>query len=501
MSLIAVKQINPTELSLAVQQYASGAAFSGNFVQYVSDSGWLGPLVVYVTGAQNITGSKRFLDPLLVNYSGNTGSAPSTLFVLDKDLLLSGVLTGQLTTSSNTAIAAASGVLNAQIIYESGLAATGLSSLSGFTTAMSGALQAQIGAGGLGTGYSGYASNTFVDRSTDQLISGNKIFTFNNSGPGAAGTTSFVSDALFSGRAVVVNPPTGSDDAINLGYLLTVSGALTGAGSSSTKVTGSAAIAIPNFTGVGSVTLTYDGTYVHVSGAANVGTYSGYAEATFVHLTGAETISGVKTFATSPTVPTATLGTQAINLAQLSGTSGVLVAAQTITNNYWITGTGVVAVSSNASGNITNTFTITSGTTNVVNSGTSSNTFNGTTTLNINNPTGNFVNMSFWFDQYSLGTGLNTIESFVARDFTFTGYALGVINSGTQGFFSGSFYQRTSTNTKTNFVDFSLNSGQFFVAAGGYSQTVSGLNRVGLDIYRIGTGITGLSIGLFGVGY
>jgi len=217
-----------------------------------------------------------------------------------------------------------------------------------------------------------------------------------------------------------------------------------------------------------------------------------------------------------------------------------LVAAQAVTNNYWITGTGVVTTSFNASGNINNTFSITSGNTyvyntgvttstftiysgdaSVSNSGTATNTFNtsgaatvtnnGTATNNFNGQTtnvtnlsgitGNFVNMSFWYDESNLSTGLNTIEAFVGRSFFFTGYGLGVINTGTQGYFSGSFYQRTSTNAKTNFIDFSLNSGMFFTGVGGYNQEISGMNRVGLDIYRIGTGITGLSVGLFGVGY
>jgi hypothetical protein len=109
--------------------------------------------------------------------------------------------------------------------------------------------------------------------------------------------------------------------------------------------------------------------------------------------------------------------------------------------------------------------------------------------------------MSYYFDEFSLATGLNQVETFIARSFTFTGYGIGVINSGTQGFLSGSFYQRTSTNVKTTFATFSLNNGLFFYASGGLSQEISGMNRVGLDIFRIGTGITGLSIGAFGVGY
>lgn len=115
--------------------------------------------------------------------------------------------------------------------------------------------------------------------------------------------------------------------------------------------------------------------------------------------------------------------------------------------------------------------------------------------------TGNFVNISFWYDEFTLATGLNTIESFVSRDFTFTGYGIGSITALTQGAFSGSLYQRTPTNTKITFVNFGMPSTQSFTGRGGFSQVISGLNRVGLDIYSIGTGITGLSVGLFGVGY
>ncbi len=109
--------------------------------------------------------------------------------------------------------------------------------------------------------------------------------------------------------------------------------------------------------------------------------------------------------------------------------------------------------------------------------------------------------MSFYFDEFSLYTGLNIVESIVGRDFFFTGYAIGAINSGTQGGFSGSFYQRDMLNAKTNFVTFGLNTGQFFSGRAGFNQIISGMNRVGLDIYGIGTGLTGLSVGLFGVGY
>jgi hypothetical protein len=115
--------------------------------------------------------------------------------------------------------------------------------------------------------------------------------------------------------------------------------------------------------------------------------------------------------------------------------------------------------------------------------------------------TGNFVNMSFFFDEYNLITGLNLLEAFVSRDFTFSGYALGLINSGTSGsYLSGSLYQRTPGNVKTPFVDFSLNSGLYFYASGGFAQPITGMNRVGMDLYRVVQGMTGLSVGIFGAG-
>lgn len=526
MSLIAVKQLNQDQLTLFVQQASSGASFSGNFVNYVQNSGFMGPLVVWTTGNQSITGAKTFLVSPVVPYVGATNTAPSTLYVLDQDRALSGVLTGTLTQQVLT---------------------------------LSGAL-----------------SSVF---STVQ-ITGTNVSTANFTGLG--GTLVFTSG----------------------GYTFISGGA--GGGGSNVSVTGSAAVATPNFTGDGSVTVSYDGTYIHVSGAGVGSSYSGYAESTFVHLTGSETISGTKTFATTPLIPTgASAGPEAVNLTQLTATSGaltgsfaaslnslsgvltgqmadtsgVLYTAITgmtgyISNNYFtITGTGTTIIDQTASGVINNVYNVTGGDV-VISGGTTiqTGTFNtiygitGTGTVNISNVssgdtfynltsgtfivsgstlvqtgnfiynitgtgtvnisgsgvfnvtggtvnsyttnnysfgtiTGNFVNMSFYFDEYTLATGLNFVETIIGREFTFTGYALGAITSGTQGFFSGSFYQRTPTNAKTSFLNFSFNSGLYFASNGGYSQTISGLNRVGLDILRIGTGLTGVTVGLFGVGY
>ncbi len=272
-------------------------------------------------------------------------------------------------------------------------------------------------------------------------------------------------------------------NAVNINDLITVSGILTGAGASSVKATGSANIAAPNFTGVGSTFVTYDGTYIRVSGSGGSN----------VRATGSSTIASPN-FTGLGSVFVSYDGTYILVSGSGSAVGGT-------TNNYFITGTGVVAASS--TGTVINTFNVTSGNTFVSSSGTVTNTFNGTVLNNfsISGITGNFVNMSFYFDEFTLATGLNLSEMFAGRSFFFTGYGIGAINTGTQGFFSGSFYQRTQTNTKTNFVDFYLNSGMFCSGRGGFVQEVTGMNRVGLDIYRIGTGITGLSIGLFGVGY
>ncbi len=419
--LINISQLNQAQLALAIQQASSGAAFSGNMVNYAINSGFMGPTVLWVTGgAQDITGQKRFLDSPAVPYYSSTGTAPSARWVGDQ-------------------IGLASGALNTSISQTNANLATTGTTLLTLMVNMSGALTGQGGGGG-GTG-------------------------------------------------------------------------------SNVLVTGSAPISTPNFTGVDAITVTYDGTYVKVSGSSLGG---GGGAPNSVTTTGAYIMAGTYTFSGSPLVPDPTQPSGAANLLWTSGVSGVLVARDldvsgvlyarmtgisgainagaSITNNYFITGTGVVAASS--TGTVTNTFNITSGNTTVNSSGTVNNTFNGAiTNVNVALVTGNFVNMSFWFDEYSLGTGLNMVEATVGRSFFFTGYGLGAINSGTQGWFSGSFYQRTPTNVKTNFVDFYLNSGTFFSGRGGFSQEISGLNRVGLDIYRIGTGITGLSIGLFGVGY
>lgn len=439
MSLIAVRQINQTELTNAIALASSGSAFSGNLQAYLLGSGWCGPNVVYTTGAnQTISGVKTFIDAPFVPYAGATGTAASKGFVDNSVIAASGRIMGDLVTLGTT-----QSITGAKTFIVPVTVATPTNSGHAvnayYLSGVSGVLAASVSAGGLSTGFSGYAENTYLNRGVvDQSISGIKTFT----------------------GAVFVGSPTDTGHAVNLSFVSGMSGVLAAAGGGGS----------PN-----SVTTT-----------------------------GNEVIGGFKQFTGSPFVPAPTQPSGAVNLSYLSGVSGVLaVAGGGVTNYYYITGTGVVAASSHASGNINNTFNITSGTVNVTNSGVANNTYNGTTNTiyNIAQITGNFVNLSFFFDEYNLVTGLNLLEAFISRDFTFSGYALGLVNSGTSGaFLSGSLYQRTPTNVKTPFVDFSLNSGLFFYASGGLSQPISGMNRVGIDLYRVVQGMTGLSVGVFGAG-
>lgn len=477
---INVSQIDSASLNLAIQQASSGAAFSGNFLAYVQASGFMGPTVVWVTGAQSITGRKTFLDSPRVPYSGGVDSAPSAQWVNDQIVYTSGWANG--TYLAATGLVPASG----QLAFN--LYATG----SGLYTLM---------VNQSGQAVNDYATKSALMNTGAVLLARAAIVTVTGS--------SAITGANLSGL--------GGTQVVWLGNQIIISGGVGGGGGGSNlSVTGSSAITSPNLTGGGNVTVSYDGVYVMISGTASTA-----GTPNTVTTTGAYVLAGTYTFSGSPFVPIPTQPSGAANILFVSGASGVLSARdlaisgalQTLigaggggSNTYNITGTGVVSVYSNASGNITNTFNITSGNTNVTSTGTTTNTFNQSggvlnNNFNISGVTGNFVNMAFWFDSTTLATGLNNIEAMVGRSFTFTGYGIGVINTGTQGFFSGSLYQRTQLNTKTNFIDLSLNSGVQFKANGGFNQIVSGLNRVGLDIYLIGTGITGLSIGVFGVGF
>lgn len=483
MSLISVSQINNVQLALAIQQSSSGAAFSGNFVSFVSATGYIGPVAVWTTGgAQSISGAKTFNNPVSVPYTGTTGQTVARLYVDIQDASVSGGLTGQIM----SLVGGLSGVLTGQYAT-----LTYVNSLSGIIAS---------GAGGGGGSASGAVMLT-----GNQLITGIKTFVSSpqvldvyNTAPGSP----YYSDAVsiytlnsVSGVIVAQIPVVGiPQDVVFTSGNQTISGVKT--------FTGNILIAAPTLPS-GAVNLSY---LLGVSGVLAGSAGAGAPNAVFQ--TGDQNISGQKIFTGSPLVAFPSLPSGATNILYVSGVSGALAALIAggggATNYYYITGTGVVNASSFASGNVVNTFSITSGTTNVINSGSAINTFNisgGTTNFNITGVTGNYVNMSFFFDSTTLVTGLNNIEGFISRNIFFTGYAVGAYTSGTQGNFSGSFYQRTTNNTKVTFQNFFLTSGMYFTGVGGLLQTLSGMNRIGVDIYSIGTGLTGLSLGVFGVGY
>ncbi len=471
--LVSISQLNQAQLTAFIASASSGSAFSGNILSYANGSGTFGPNVMYTYGDQSITGRKRFyLSPDVPYYDGS-GRAPSALYVLNQDLAVSGVLNGYIDSVSGF-MNGISGLI--PYIQVTGSDPISIANLTGIGTTVVTYANGYIRISGAAAGGGGGGSIPpgIVYITGDQTIAGQKTFSdpaVFNSDVGLFGTTFVIG-------AIEVPTPSSGPEAINLDYLLDVSGVLAAGGGggspNSVTTTGNEVIGgFKRFTGSPFVPIP-----TQPSGAANLLWVGG--------------VSGV--------LVTRDLAISGAIYAQMTGISGAFSAGGTI-NNYYITGTGIVTASS--TGIVTNTFNITSGTILPSSSGTVNNVFNGTVNNNINigGITGNFVNMSFWFDQYNLATGLNFVEGFVSRDFFFTGYALAAINTGTQGYFSGSFYQRTPTNVKTNFINFSLNSGTFFSANGGYIQTITGMNRVGLDIYLIGTGITGLSVGLFGVGY
>lgn len=118
--------------------------------------------------------------------------------------------------------------------------------------------------------------------------------------------------------------------------------------------------------------------------------------------------------------------------------------------------------------------------------------------------TGNFVTVSFFLDPVS--TGLSLGEAFVSSNFQYTGYALGCVTSGRQpdqGNFilTGSIYVRDfATNTKTPLQIFTLNTGVYNKFSGNFAYTITGMDRIGFDLTSTLSGITKLSVGLFGFG-
>lgn len=296
MALINTSQINGEQLTLYIQQVSSGAAFSGNLVNYVTASGFLGNTVVYTTGgAQVITGSKRFLDSPLVPYSGGTGAAPSARWVNDQittastsllavdsstsgyALAISGQLSAVRVTGSNVVSNVNLTGYGGTLVFRSGgfvfisggagggggagnsnVSVTGSSTISSpnFTGAGSvtlsydGTFVRVSGAAGADATLSGYVENNFVHRgAVDELVSGFKTFTGN---PWVAA-------------------PTAPSGAANLAWTSGVSGVLFErmTGISGAIVAGSTIYNTFNITGTGTVNNTFNSSGGAISNAFN----------------------------------------------------------------------------------------------------------------------------------------------------------------------------------------------------------------------------------------
>lgn len=522
---IYVKQIDEGSLTAFVTG-AAGQSLSGQLNSYLQNGGYLGVNVVYASGGtQVISGSKIFVVSPTVPYSGLTGTAPSRLYV-DNQITaasalyisdLSGISGSIFNTGKNLSFVQVTGSSGLQIANFTGLGSVNVSLLSGNLIGVSGNSNDTINLSGrlFTTGanlsalsvtgsfmqtpnFTGMGGTLVIRSGNFVLISGTA--TAGNSNVSITGSTVMSSPnftgmggtlVIQSGNFVLISgagagAATNNGDGINLSGNLNASGRrawddatnlsgrlfTTGANLSAVSITGSAIMQVPNFTGMGGTLIIQSGNFVLISG--------GGGGASSVSITGSSTIA-------TPNF-TGMAGTLVIQSGNFVLVSGATATTTLQINNFNITGTGTTYITNTASGNQTNTVNNYSGTVN-------------TNPIILNGITGNFVNMSFYFDESNLITGLSLVETFIARDFTFTGYGLGLIVSGRDGFLSGSLYQRNSTNTKTKFIDFSLNSGIVWYASGGFQQTISGMNRVGVDLVRLSSGCTGFALGAFGVGY
>lgn len=489
---IYVKQIDEASLTAFVTG-AAGASLSGQLNSYLQNGGYLGVNVVYASGApQIISGSKTFATSPTVPYSGGTGTAPSRLYV-DNQIAtatvlyqsnLSGISGSIFNTGANLSVVKVTGSSGIQVANFTGLGNVNVSLVSGNLIGISGNSDDAINLSGrlISTGAASIAAANIYSNSIGTNLSGN-LFTTGANLSAVSITGGFMQTPNFTGMGgtlvirsgnFVLISGAGAGGAANNGDGVNLSGNLftTGANLSSVRVTGSNNIQVPNFTGMGGTLVIQSGSFVLISGAGGGGGSS-------VSVTGSSTI-----VAPNFTGMAGTLILQSGNFVLVSGATATTTLQ---INNFNITGTGTTYITNSASGNQTNTINNYSGTVN-------------TNPIILNGVTGNFVNISFFFDEFNTATGLNLVEGFISRDFIFTGYAVGAYISGTHGRLSGALYQRNTINVKTQIVPFSFESGMHFTGQGGFNQTVSGMNRVGVDIFSLMTGVTGISIGLFGVG-
>jgi hypothetical protein len=311
MPLIAVRQINQTELTNAIALASSGSAFSGNLQAYLDGSGWTGPNVVYTTGAnQTISGVKTFIDAPVVPYGGATGTAASKGFVDNSVIAASGRLMGDLVTlgTAQSITGAKTFVVPVTVALPTN---SGHAINAYYLSGVSGVLAASVSAGGLSTGFSGYAENTYLNRGVvDQSISGIKTFT----------------------GAVFVGSPTDTGHAVNLFFVSGMSGVLAAAGGggspNSVTTTGNEVIGgFKQFTGSPFVPAPTE-----PSGAVNLSYLSG--------VSGVLTTAGGSTNYYITGTGTTNITTTGVNVTNsVNVTSGTLNTYTNVYNNTYTTST------------------------------------------------------------------------------------------------------------------------------------------------------------------
>lgn len=495
---IALKQLRSAEIAdfisgLNALQFTGLANAYSNYSQFA-----------HITGNEIITGSKVFNINPTVLYTGSTGQVVSKLYVDNQDIVLQNNINVNTTGLQNVAHLTGRGETFIdekrfeKIIFNSGRA-TGLIEVP-YPSGPSGAINLEYLAN-----YVANINSYILYSSGDQNISGNKAF---------FGATVFLPTATDPSGGIPLQQLSNTGN--NLISRLTTTGVILQ--NQIDNLTDLAMLTgVSGFGGVlsfntqsgnifsqgrGSVTTTQVGNIFNVSGhtlQAYTGAFLGFTNL----LSGVDRqfINYGKIYENIPYV-----------FAQLESPSGNLSV------NYYVSGrtnNGFNLIFSNTlttSGYGLSYFGWTG-------SGAVVNTVQGPQGLQgrngYNMATGDNVNINFYFDY--IYTGLNLVENFICKDFTITGYAIGAVNSGRgpghlnsgasglQYFrpLTGEIYQRDTLNNKSTLFGFSFNSGQIYSGSGFDSSSYLsfvGSNRLGVDIFSGLSGISNVTIGVFGFG-
>lgn len=485
---VAKKQLREDELSI----FISGLFF--NAFTGIFDASVVNSQFAHLTGSETFLGSKVFAINPFVNYTGtSTGQTVALAFIQDREIFLQNNINA--TTTGLQGVAHLSGLETVygekhleKLIINSGRVTGRLEVPYPINT--SGAVSLEYLTNTLSTLNS---LNLYV--SGDQLVSGNKRLI----GDGAI----YVPTATHPSGVVPLSQLTSTGNNIlnkltltglNIAILqnqidsidLTVAANVTGFGGVLSLNAQSGNL----FTqGRGTVTTVQNGNVLSISGHTLDG-YTGCVLGSAIISSGVDRqfIGYGRNFSVAPHVFT--------QLISISGVSGITsFVSGEITSGFHIVFNNNV----NTSGYVLNfmAMTGTGALVNVVVGPAGERGISGANGLSV---TGDNVNLGFYFN--SVYTGIALAESFVSKNFRVSGWAVGCVDYGTGSqVLTGNFYQRTTGNNKVNIVGFSLGTGAYFTGVYLNSlPTFSGLNRLGVDILAKSTGISKLSLGLFGFG-